>query len=379
MTPPNTTNSRHDLSRREFLSRTAYSAGGIALATSGLLAPSQLAAFAQAGESNSTAEKLAFFVAGDTHYLASKDQPEAIDETSAAICGRLVDTMNRLPGEAIPTEAGGGKVIAPSGMIHTGDVIDTGDKTGRVQEIMQRTEWSKFQEDYGLTGTDGRLKYPVYEVYGNHDSPHGKGHALEQITTRSKNRKDVKNVSESGLHFSWDWGNVHFVNLGLIVGNDASIERKRRYAAGGSLDFLISDLKEHVGDSKRPIVITHHIDIARYTGPCDPSLPPDSKEWDPCDVNAFYRAIKDYNIAAIFYGHTHFRTSFLWDGTSPKATTGISVFNADNASHFGSPNQAFFYVEMSDSELLVREYQTKDSWQTGFFTPQVWRAPVANS
>ena len=28
----------------------------------------------------------------------------------------------------------------------------------------------------------------------------------------------VQNISESGLHYSWDWGHVHFVNLGIVVG-----------------------------------------------------------------------------------------------------------------------------------------------------------------
>ena len=163
-------------------------------------------------------------------------------------------------------------------------------------------------------------------------------------------------------------------NLGLIVGTDAAVSRRRRYAALDSLAFLVSDLKKHVGESGRPVVLTHHVDIARYSLACDPQAAPDSKEWDPCDVHAFYQAIKDYNVAGIFYGHTHARSVFQWDGASVKANSGIRVFNSDNSSHFASDAQAFFYVESRGGKLLVREYQTKDRWQTGYWTPMSWNA-----
>lgn len=202
-----------------------------------------------------------------------------MDAKSADVCGRLVDAFSRLPGTAIPAEAGGGTVVKPAGLIHAGDIIDTGDKNGRVQEEMRCTEWSAFAEQYGLTGDDGRLKMPVYEVFGNHDAPHGTGHALEKIKECNKRWPGVANVSENGVHYSWGLGPVHFVNLGLIVGDVKSVSRKRRYSALESLGFLVADLKEKVGTSGRPIVVTHHVDIAPH-GPVRSEGPPDSKEWD---------------------------------------------------------------------------------------------------
>ena len=355
--------------RRDFLVRTTVGSTALAL---GLRSHSS-----QVDDVSSIPPKVAFFVVGDTHYLANIEIPARMDPRSAEICGRLVDTLNRLPGTAIPKEAGGGKVNQAAGLIHAGDIIDTGDKNGRVQEAMQKTEWAAFADDYGLTGSDGRLKMPVYEVYGNHDSPHGTGLAIEKILERNKRRPGVVNISENGLHYSWDWGAAHFVNLGLIVGTQKSVTRKRRYAALDSLDFLIADLRDKVGTGSKPLIITHHVDIARYTGPCDLTATADSKEWDPCDVRAFYDALKGYNVAGIFYGHTHSRNIFQWDGTSTKAATGLHVFNTDNASHFSGNAQALFYVELHDKQMLVREYQTKDGWQTGFFTPQSWAAPFA--
>jgi len=323
-----------------------------------------------------------FIVAGDTHYLANKEAPQQMDAKSQEVCGRLVDTFNRLAGTQIPEEAGGGQVHSPLGLIHVGDIIDTGDKNGGVTAEMQTTEWSAVESDFGLNGKDGRLTFPTFEVYGNHDAPHGKGLALDKIVQRNKCRPHVTNVSNNGLHYSWDWGSedstkVHFVNLGLIVGSDRHIDRKRRYAAMDSLDFLVSNLRDKVGETGRPIVLTHHIDVARYTQPCDLAVSAESKEWDPCDVHAFYEAVKDYNVVAIFYGHTHVRNVFRWDGQSLDAKQGIHVFNSDNASHFSGPAQAFFYVEWTGSELIVREFQTRDGWQTGSFTPTKWVASLS--
>jgi len=354
-------------SRRDFLARAA-AVSGIATGLAGPFGESPTVH----AEDSTARPRVAFFVVGDTHFLADKQSPSRMDARSAAICGRLVDVLNGLPGTAIPDTAGGGSVAKGAGLIHVGDCIDTGDKNGRIQEEMQRTEWSAFTDEYGLTGRDGRLQMPVYEVFGNHDSPHGTGHALDKIKERNQRRPGVTAVSDNGLHYSWDWASAHFVNLGLIVGTEKKVTRKRRYAALDSLDFLVADLRERVGSSNKPVIITHHIDIARFTGPCDPNGPAGNQEWDPCDVRAFYDAIQGFNIAGIFYGHTHVREVFQWDGLSKKGTTGVGVFNTDNASHFSGLSQAFFYVELHERQLVVREYMTKDGWQTGSFTPQTW-------
>lgn len=323
------------------------------------------------------APAFSFFVLGDTHFLADKENPARMNPRSATVCGALVDTFNRLPDTAIPEAARAGRVTPPLGVIHAGDLIDSGDKNGGNFTRMQQTEWAAYTSEYGLTGKDGRLKFPVYEVYGNHDSPHGGGLVLDQLAKRNPRRPGVKNISPNGLHYSWDWGNFHFVNLGLIVGTDRRITRKRRYAALDSLDFLVTNLAKNVGTSGRPIIITHHVDVARYTGPCEENDEAALKrEWDPCDVRGFHEALQPYQIAAIFYGHTHARNIFLWNGLTPKAERGISVFNTAKASHFSSDQQAFFYVEAHATELLIREYQTPDRWQTGSWTQASWRAPV---
>lgn len=330
-----------------------------------------------AGQLAGKEEVVAFFLIGDTHLLANKKDPSKLDARSAALAPRLVDTLNKLPGTEIPRPAGGGTVLPPRGVIHAGDCIETGDP---VKEKMQQTEWAAFTAEFGLTGKDGRLKLPIYEVHGNHDGTRDKGIPIRKIIERNKSRPGVTNVSKNGLHYSWDWGPVHFVNLGIVVGQVEEVKRKRRYDPLGSLEFLVADLKEKVGSSGRPVVITHHVDVLRYALP----LPVEDRkaegmEWDPADVKGFYEALKGYNVAAILYGHTHARNVFRWDGSSKAANKGIPVFNVTKSSHFSSLVQGFFYIEIRGETVIAREYQTKDGWQSGSWTPQVWTAPVRKS
>ena len=170
---------------------------------------------------------------------------------------------------------------------------------------------------------------------------------------------------------------MHFVCLGIIVGSEKSVARKRKFAAMDSLDFLASDLAEKVGDSGRPVVLVHHVDLASNSLPLDGPGPFENRTWDPADVHAFYEAIKGYKIAAIFYGHTHTRNVFRWDGLNTKGKSGIAVFNNDNSGHYKFDEQAFFHVEMNERELVVREHKSQDRWKTAAWTPMSWTVPLA--
>ena len=119
--------------RRQFV---ATAAGGAALP-----------AWLRADEPKPKDEPVAFFLVGDTHFLANKEDTAKLDERSASVTSRLVDLLNKLPGTKVPEAAGGGTVLAPRGVIHAGDCIDTGDKAN---VKMQETEWAAFADAYGL-------------------------------------------------------------------------------------------------------------------------------------------------------------------------------------------------------------------------------------
>jgi cytolysin (calcineurin-like family phosphatase) len=157
--------------------------------------------------------------------------------------------------------------------------------------------------------------------------------------------------------------------------------RRRTFDARGSYDFLVADLAERVATSGRPVILCHHINLDRWTTvACDPAaaepVPGAARlDWDPCDVHAFYRALAGYNVVAILYGHTHGRKVFKWDGKSATAKEGIEVFNVDDASHFKGPAHGVLHYHLTDVGMTVREYATKDHWETAGWTA-AWKVPL---
>ena len=151
-----------------------------------------------------------FLVTSDSHYDAfeNKDRNERDRVT--------IDQMNAIASVSWPDELGGGSIGQPQGVLLLGDVIDDGD---RMREGKNQSEQQNryFLADFGLDGTDGHLKYPVFEGWGNHDGPpEGRERCgfsfqkqLKQRNAQRLQRGLIDHVSENGLHYSWDWGGVH--------------------------------------------------------------------------------------------------------------------------------------------------------------------------
>ena len=348
------------LTRRAFL-RSAACGAGAALVPGGFAA---------------TDVNASFFIVGDTHYRAREEDFRRMDPMSAQINRRLVDWLNQLPATEFPAGLGSGFVGKPHGVIHAGDIVDNGDKAGAMLKLAD-SETAAFVADWGLNGGDGVLHWPVREVHGNHDGPRGETVVTDTIKSRNRRRAGLRNVSANGLHYSWDWGGIHFLALGIVVGGAPDVTRPRRYAPLESLAFLQQDLAEHVGSSGRPVVLVHHVDVARYS-----TIVSDAKvathEWDYADVHAYYGALRGYRVAAAICGHTHARNVFRWNGTNePQAATGVPFLNTDNAGVWHSPTQALLHVVVTGSQLIVREFASKDGWLSGTWTPQMWRFDLA--
>lgn len=149
------------------------------------------------------AEGITFFVTSDTHY--------GLSQTVAAANEKTVDAMNALPGTAFPREVGGA-VATPRGVAVLGDLTNDGDTPGF------SISWRLFNADFGVNG-EGRLRFPVYELPGNHDG--GDEQTVRRgIRERNKLRPGLEGSSPNGISYSWDWGQVHFVSLGLFAGSE---------------------------------------------------------------------------------------------------------------------------------------------------------------
>lgn len=253
----------------------------------GLLGPGQAA--------DRPLRDVTFLSISDTHYDAyeNEDRNARVRET--------VLQMNAIAGTPWPRELGGDPIPRPRGVVVLGDLIDDGDRMfeGKVQGPRQ---WAFFLADFGLDGTDGLLRYPVFEGWGNHDGPpEGRDRFGFSLQAELKKRNALRlkkglvtNLSANGLHYSWDWDDVHFVQLNLYPADRQ--HEKVKYSAAwhdpqGSLSFLREDVARHVGTSGRPVALLSHCGF-------------DTDWWPPEDWKAVYEAMKPYNVILYLYGHT---------------------------------------------------------------------------
>ena len=325
--------------------------------------------------SSASDETFSFLHISDTHVYAARDLAERPDPVSWELHSNLIEQLNTLAGREMPETVGGGRVLSPRGVILTGDITDSGDKTMPESPLAQRVEAAAFAEWYGLTGCEGKLRYPIYEMAGNHDGPAGEGPMIEAIRRRNGGRVGLAAVSANGMHYSWDWGGVHCLSLGVAVAPGNGVSSRRRYNPLESLEFLRQDLAQRVGNSGRPVILCQHLDPQRHVG----KLNEDRKdpEWDAREMMQYYQAIKPYNVAGVFYGHTHRREILHWKGDKLVEDGGIPLFNLATSGHFRAARHSLFYVEVSREALAVRECVSTDRWQSLQWTPQLWRSRLS--
>ena len=229
---------------------------------------------------------LTFFTCSDTHYLqwASSN----LNRTA------IVDMMNALPGKKYPDAIGGGVVATPRGVIVPGDLIDH----GQGPKALIKQEWAMWTTDFGLKG-EGRLKFPVYEGYGNHDL-NSNLLVENEIKARTLARSDVVAISSNGFHYAWEWDGIHFIQLNLYPADERPKGVKGqppRYA----LQFLKDSLQKNVGGSRKPVVVVHHY------------MPTDGW-WTEEEKKTYLDVIKEYNVILITHGHQGRASITEWNG-----------------------------------------------------------------
>jgi len=229
---------------------------------------------------------LTFFTCSDTHYLqwASSN----LNRTA------IVDVMNALPGKKYPDVVGGGVVATPRGVIIPGDLIDH----GQAPLAVMRQEWAMWTADFGLNG-EGRLKFPVYEGYGNHDLNRNL-FVENEIKKRNLSRSNVVAISSNGFHYAWEWEGIHFIQLNLYPADERPQGIKGqppRYA----LQFLKEELHKNVGASGKPVVVSYHYQ-------------PTDTWWTDTEKEASYEALRNYNIILLIHGHQGRASIYDWKG-----------------------------------------------------------------
>ena len=194
-----------------------------------------------------TDRNVTFIATSDVHYDAfeNEDRNDRVRDTLRHI--------NNVTNLVWPAEFGGDAIASPRGVVVLGDVIDDGDRVylGKHQTPRQ---WHQFAADFGFDGKDGILNFPVFETWGNHDGPPAGAEKfgfsfqrqLKERNLRRQQRGSLANLSTNGLHYSWDWDDLHFVMLGIYPA-DRQNPLVPRYSPvwhdpQGALSFLKEDL-----------------------------------------------------------------------------------------------------------------------------------------
>jgi cytolysin (calcineurin-like family phosphatase) len=275
-----------------------------------------------------TGKAFSFYVFSDTHCLDSLDRYQVLDS--------MITEANTLHLKDFPDSLNYLRKLKPRGLLICGDLTDNA----------QPEQWTQFTSLFGLNG-EQRLNMPVYENYGNHDGD-TTGIVRTAIRERNKNRNKLTAISENGMHYSWDWGNYHFVSLGSYPSYqwDSTCKWCHYFKSSfrepqNSLGFLKADLKKHVKGQKKVIMYIH------YGWDSFSQL-----WWTEEEQQKFYDVIKDYKVAAIFTGHNHATGYMKWRG--------IDVYSAGSPQS-GRKTGSFQYVQATKDSMYVIERRF-DRW-----------------
>lgn len=288
------------------------------------------------------ARDVTFLSTSDSHYR-QVDHPQGHhNDLNAA----TIAEMNGLAKVGWPAKLGGGPIARPRAVLSLGDLIDNGDsKVG--ERVIGREQFALYAADFGVFAGEGRLAYPTMECWGNHDGPPvGKeksGFSLQaELVKRNRRRLEegaITSLSANGLHTSWDWDDVHFVQLGLYPADTQRAGVKYNpvwHDPQGALAFLRADLAAKVGPSRRPVVLMSHCGF-------------DTDWWHPDDWAAAYAVAKDYQVVLYLYGHT---------GTGLKAWAPAGEARKWDCINDGHTDAGFFVVQLVGDRLRAA-YRSK--------------------
>jgi hypothetical protein len=168
-----------------------------------------------------------------------------------------------------------------------------------------------------------RIRDYLYEGMGNHDDEDptwyqrlacpllsscvSPGDIMDSIDHK-RNNLLLKEQHDGGL-YSWDWQDVHVVQLGTFIANEprpnTSSDKFDHISPYNSLSFLKSDLANNVGKTGRPIILMSHYGFDGFS----------NGWWTEDQRRKMWDALDGYNVVAIFSGHSHRYPTSQWHFT----------------------------------------------------------------
>lgn len=263
-----------------------------------------------------------------------------------------------------PWEAKSRKVVESLNQLAVGERIDFGVINGDITEFGRQSTWNSYFNTYFKK----LINFPTFIGLGNHDYQNnvndctGWGypasynacamHMVYKLQEMFKSYKDVfpeKNFNmdisriplwkgSSSLAYSWDEGNLHFVQLNNYPTYQVLLDQwssQWNFQVTSSLDFLEKDLKNAALAGKKTILNLHQVNFTST---------PEEKE-------RFKKTLQKYNVVAVFGGHDHssYQTSInALYGNIPVFVSG-ALFNGE-----------YYLVDADYAGLRIYLYQEVD-------------------
>lgn len=230
--------------------------------------PKRLQGAQKDGDTKKTERKpLTFFGWSDTHVPVYGDTSKLWP---------AVDAMNLLPGKAYPKNIGG-VVDTPSFVFNCGDI----------------THWPTHQAKKAYEDLiTKRLKYPSYEILGNHDEAGADG-----VMGAPPIMKEWFKRRYGDLSYTFDQGGVHFVCP--FSAYDESLGSPAQDITTEAMDFIRKYVHRHYSPELvpeklasvpkgTPVIVAVHLCLDAMT-----------------NKDAFVDSLKDANVIMVLGGHYH--------------------------------------------------------------------------
>lgn len=290
---------------------------------------------------NSLTSGLTVAIVGDVHF----DPPPESDQyyhvvAMNAVCGTVAgkDTQKwpqKIGKQKTNFSCADKKIEAFSAVALVGDITDRA--VPSALELLKK----RYEQ-----GTDTKqIHFPVYVGLGNHDldPQHVEKHhdqykqqMLDYVAERHCGINapvPVLNFDKASKNYSWNMKGVHFLQTHTFAGDTTDNVN--------SIEWLKEDLALYANDNK-PVVILQHYSFDEFG----------LKWWSDQQRDELYNVLKNYNVIALFTGHSHYADIQKWHD--------IDVFQVNNAWPDNDGNGSFFICNIDENYINIMTCRWKN-------------------
>lgn len=296
-----------------------------------LLVTSLLLMFSCTVDTSQKERDITVVIAGDLHF----DLPPESDQYYHVVTMNNLENNFAFPAESFPAMKGE-KIRKVDGVILAGDIFD---KPNVETLALYR---ARYEQGKG----ERTIHYPVYPGLGNHDIipyPEGEGdnakgraftlHYIDSILNDKLEKKEILNLHPGSRSYSWNIGDVHFVQAHRYTGDTTYSE--------SNFEWLANDLKNYASKGN-PVVYIQHYGVDEWA----------LDWWKQADRNRLFNLLDNYNIAAFLVGHTHI--------PSLEHYRGYPIYQVNNAWPDEDGNGSFAVLRIKGDQVAVATCRWKN-------------------